>query len=108
MRELRPLFMPPDPCQRTYYRPGELAQWDLWQPDVEIPVGHGQAAKLWTVVGVSGFSRLIGGWMVPSRTAHDVLGGMGQVLGQFGAVPRHVGVGPGGLHRPLDARATSG
>ena len=45
-------------------------------------------AKQWTVVGVAGFSRLIGGWMVPSRTAADVLGGMGQVLGQFGAVPR--------------------
>ena len=86
--ELRPLFVPPDPCQRTSYRPGELAQWDLWQPDVEIPVGFDQAAKLWTVVAVSGFSRLIGGWMVPSRAAHDVLGGMSHVLGQFGAVPR--------------------
>ena len=88
VRELRPLFQPPDPCQRTFYRPGELAQWDLWQPDIAIPVGHGQAAKQWAVVGVTGFSRLIGGWMVPSRTAADVLGGMGQVLGQFGAVPR--------------------
>lgn len=37
--ELRPLFLPPDPSQRTWYRPGELAQFDLWQPDVEIPVG---------------------------------------------------------------------
>ena len=70
--ELRPLFVPPDPAQRTWYRPGELAQWDLWQPDVLIPVGFGQTAKLWTVVGVSGFSRLIGGLMVPSRAAHDV------------------------------------
>ena len=61
VRELRPLFQPPDPCQRTFYRPGELAQWDLWQPDIAIPVGHGQEAKQWTVVGVSGFSRLIGG-----------------------------------------------
>jgi transposase len=86
--ELRPLFVPPDPCQRTSYRPGELAQWDLWQPDVEIPVGFDQAAKLWTVVAVSAFSRLIGGWMVPSRAACDVLGGMAHVLGQFGAVPR--------------------
>jgi len=88
VRELRPLFQPPDPCQRTFYRPGELAQWDLWQPDVAIPVGHGQEAKQWTVVGVAGFSRLIGGWMVPSRTAADVLAGMGQVLDQFGGVPR--------------------
>lgn len=88
VRELRPLFQPPDPSQRTSYRPGELAQWDLWQPAVDIPVGYSQTARLWTVVGVSGFSRVIGGWMVPSRQAHDVLGGMGQVLVQFGAVPR--------------------
>jgi transposase len=86
--ELRPLFVPPDPCQRTSYAPGELAQWDLWQPDVEIPVGFGQHDKLWVVSGASGFSRLHGGWMVPTRAAHDVLGGMLRVLDQFGAVPR--------------------
>ncbi len=88
VRELRPLFVAPDPAQRTTYRPGELAQWDLWQPDVLIPLGHGQAERLWTVVGVPGFSRLIGAWMIPSRAAHDVLGGMNQVLGQIGAIPR--------------------
>lgn len=86
--ELRPLFLPPDPAQRTWYRPGQLAQFDLWQPDVEIPVGFGQTAKLWVVVGVSGFSRLIGALMVPSRAAHDVLAGMGHVIEGFGAVPR--------------------
>jgi transposase len=86
--ELRPLFVPPDPCQRTTYQPGELAQFDLWQPDVEIPLGFAQTDKLWVVVGVCGFSRFTGAWMVPSRAAHDVLGGMLQVLGQFGAPPR--------------------
>ncbi|HKZ24307.1 MAG TPA: IS21 family transposase [Acidimicrobiia bacterium] len=86
--ELRPLFVPPDPAQRTWYRPGELAQFDLWQPDVLIPVGFDQTAKLWTVVGVSGFSRLIGALMIPSRAAHDVLAGMLEVVGEFGAVPR--------------------
>jgi transposase len=86
--ELRPLFVPPDPCQRPTYAPGELAQWDLWQPDVEIPLGFGQADKLWVVSGVTGFSRLHGGWMVPSRAGHDVLGGMLHVFDQFGAVPR--------------------
>lgn len=86
--ELRPLFAPPDPAQRTWYRPGELAQFDLWLPDTEIPVGFGQTAKLWTVVGVSGFSRLIGALMVPSRAAHDVLSGMLHVIEGFGGVPR--------------------
>lgn len=86
--ELRPLFLPPDPCQRTWYPPGELVQFDLWQPDVLIPLGFGQADKLWVVVGVSGFARFTGAWMVPSRAAHDVLSGMLIVLHQFGAVPR--------------------
>ncbi|MDF1532876.1 MAG: IS21 family transposase, partial [ANME-2 cluster archaeon] len=54
----------------------------------EIPVGFGQTQKLWTVVGVTGFSRLIGGLMVPSRAAHDVLAGMLDVIEGFGAVPR--------------------
>ena len=88
--ELRPLFVPPDPSQRTWYRPGELAQFDLWQPDVLIRVGFGQTAKLWTVVGVTGYSRLIGAHMVPSRAAHDVLLGMLAVTSEFGAVPRKV------------------
>lgn len=86
--ELRPLFVPPDPCQRTFYRPGELAQFDLWQPEVEIPLGFGQTDKLWVIVGVCGHSRFTGGWMIPSRQAHDVLAGHLQVLGHIGAVPR--------------------
>jgi len=67
--ELRPLFAPPDPCQRTSYRPGELAQFDLWQPDVAIPLGFGQAEKLWVVVGALGYSRFLGAWMVPFERA---------------------------------------
>ena len=86
--ELRPLFVPPDPCQRTSYRPGELLQFDLWQPETPIPLGHGQAEKLWVIVGVSGFSRYMAAWMIPSRQTHDVLGGHLEVLRQFGAVPR--------------------
>jgi transposase len=88
--ELRPLFTPPDPCQRTTYFPGELGQFDLWQPAVEIPVGFGQTARLWVITGVLGFSRYLGGWMIPSRQAHDVLGGHLEVFGQFGALPRRV------------------
>jgi transposase len=88
--ELRPLFVLPDPSQRTSYFPGELAQFDLWQPDVDIPLGHGQVDKLWVIAGVSGFSRFIGGWMIPTRQAHDVLLGHLEVLTQFGALPRRV------------------
>jgi len=42
--------------RRTEYKPGELAQWDLWFPDYDLPVGHGQTARLPVLVGVSGYS----------------------------------------------------
>ena len=41
LREVRPLFAPPPRTfQRTLYRPGELCQFDLWEPTRPIPVGH--------------------------------------------------------------------
>src|SRR4051812_28878974 len=39
VRELRPLFTPPDPASRTTYQPGELGQCDLWFPPVDVPLG---------------------------------------------------------------------
>lgn len=86
--ELRPLFRPPDPCQRTFYSPGELVQFDLWQPETPIPVGFDLAEKLWVVTAVSGYSRFMASWMVPTRAAHDVLAGMLECLVQIGGVPR--------------------
>jgi hypothetical protein len=41
VRELRPLFIPPDPALRTGYQPGELAQCDLWFPPADVPLGFG-------------------------------------------------------------------
>ncbi len=86
--ELRPLFRPPDPCQRTFYTPGELVQFDLWQPETPIPLDFDQADKLWVVTSVSGYSRFMAAWMVPTRAAHDVLSGMLRCFEQIGAVPR--------------------
>ena len=34
LREVRPLFLPPRTFQRTVYRPGEICQWDLWEPSL--------------------------------------------------------------------------
>lgn len=42
VRELRPVYLPPDPVSRTTYVAGEIAQCDFWFPDVEVPVGYGQ------------------------------------------------------------------
>jgi hypothetical protein len=39
LREVRPLFAPPvRTFQRTVYRPGEIVQFDVWQPRKEVPV----------------------------------------------------------------------
>jgi transposase len=86
--ELRPLFLPPEPYQRTDYTPGELAQWDLWFPAVDIPVGVEVAARLPVIVGVSGYSRWIVARMIPSRESCDVLGGHLACLHDLGAVPQ--------------------
>ena len=44
VRELRPRFLRRRTYQRTLYRPGELLQFDLFEPREPIPVGHGQTA----------------------------------------------------------------
>ncbi len=41
VRELRPVYLPPDPAARTNYVAGEIGQCDFWFPDVEVPVGYG-------------------------------------------------------------------
>jgi transposase len=88
VRELRPLFLPPDPSGRTEYRPGELAQWDLWFPATDVPLGQAQVGRPPVIVGVSGYSRWLVARMIPSRQAHDVLGGHLACLLQLGGVPR--------------------
>lgn len=89
--ELRRLFVPPDPVQRTEYAPGELAQWDLWFPAVDSPVGVEQVARPPVIVGVSGYSRWLVAGMIPSRQAHDILCGHLRCLVELGGIPR-VGV----------------
>jgi transposase len=88
VRELRPVFAPPDPASRTTYVPGELAQCDLWFPAVDVPLGAGQVDRPPVLVMVTGYSRLIAGRMVPTRTAEDLLAGIWTLLLGWGAVPR--------------------
>jgi transposase len=42
VRELRPVYLPPDPASRTSYAAGEIARCDFWFPPVRLPVGFGQ------------------------------------------------------------------
>ncbi len=86
--EWRPLYQPQDPYQRTDYRPGELAQWDLWEPPVDIPVGYGHASRFQVIVGVSGYSRFTVARMIPTKQSCDLLAGHLACLIDLGGVPR--------------------
>jgi transposase len=88
VRELRPLFAPPDPASRTDYLPGELAQCDLWFPPVDVPLGFGQVGRPPVLVMVSGYSRVTGALMIPSRQSPDLMAGHWAVISDLGRVPR--------------------
>lgn len=85
---LRPLFRPPDPVSRTQYRPGELAQCDLWFPPVDVPLGFGQLGRPPVLVMVAGYSRVMAARMIPSRQGPDLLAGQWALLAGWGRVPR--------------------
>lgn len=70
VRQLRPVYLPPDPASRTSYPAGEIAQCDLWFPDITLPVGHGQvrtATQLPVLTMVCGYSRWLFAVLIPSR-----------------------------------------
>jgi transposase len=89
--ELRPVYLPPDPASRTAYVAGEIAQFDLWFPPIELPVGCGQSRpprQLPVLTMVCGYSRWAAAVLIPSRTAEDLMAGWWQLLAGLGAVPR--------------------
>jgi transposase len=86
LREVRPLFAPRRSFQRTVYRPGEICQWDLWEPSSPVPVGHGQLRRAWVVVCCLGYSRAGAGALIFSKEAADVLWGMTRCLWSLGAL----------------------
>jgi transposase len=89
LREVRPLFAPPPRTfQRTLYRPGEICQFDLWEPSEQIPVGYGQRRRGWVVVACLGYSRCGAGVLVFSKQAHDILWGVAQCLWRLGGLAR--------------------
>jgi transposase len=91
VRQLRPVYLPPDPASRTNYPAGEIAQCDLWFPDITLPVGHGQvrtATQLPVLTMVTGYSRWLFAVLIPSRRAEDLFAGWWQHVAELGAVPR--------------------
>jgi transposase len=91
IRELRPAYLPPDPASRTSYVAGEIAQCDLWFPDITVPVGYGQvrtATQLPVLTMVCGYSRWLSAVLIPSRRTEDLFAGWWQQVAALGAVPR--------------------
>jgi hypothetical protein len=88
VRVSRPLYLPPDPAQRTEYAPGELAQCDLWFPPAQIPLGFGQVGSPPVLVMVTGYARWISAVMIPSRQTPDRLCGQWSLLSRLGAAPK--------------------
>ena len=94
-RELRPLFVPPDPCQRTTYRRGSSPSGICGSPTSRSRSGHGQAAKLWVIVGVSGLLAVHRRVDDPVRVRPTTCwAAISRCLTQFGALPAAGGVGP--------------
>ena len=91
VRELRPVYLPPDPASRTTYVAGERVQCDLWFPPVDIPLGHGQVGRPPVLVMAAGYSRMLFAVMIPSRQAPDLIAGHWLLLSEhLGAVPRQL------------------
>jgi transposase len=87
LREVRPLYERRRTYQRTLYRPGELLQFDLFEPRIEIPVGHGQTRRGYVVTAELGYSRALAGALVFSKQAPDLIYGMNRCLARLGALP---------------------
>lgn len=87
VREVRLLHAPPRTFQRTAYAPGELCQFDLFEPSSKIAVGWGQTRRGWLVTAALGYSRAIAAALIFSKRAPDILWGMRRCLESFGALP---------------------
>jgi transposase len=110
VREVRPRFLVRRTFQRTLYRPGELAQCDLWEPREPIPVGYGQTRRGYVVTVQLCWSRVVAGTVVFSKEPPDVLWGLRRSLERIGVLPEKlVWDREGAIHagggRPTDAFA---
>jgi transposase len=88
LREVRPLFLAQRTFQRTVYCPGEICQWDLWEPSHPVPVGHGQLRRAYVVIACLGYSRAGAGALIFAKEAPDVLWGMSRCLWSYGGLPQ--------------------
>ena len=66
--------------------PGEICQFDVWEPKREIPVGHGQTRKGYVVVACLGYSRAGAGALIFSKQTPDLLAGIRRCLWKLGGL----------------------
>ena len=84
LREVRPLFAPPRTFQRTVYRPGEICQFDLWEParrsrsGTARRAGLGRDRRAWATR-----ARAPARWSSPRRSP-DLLFGIRRCLWSLG------------------------
>lgn len=91
VRQLRPLYLPPDPATRTAYVAGDRVQCDLWFPPVDVPLGFGQLGRPPVLVMAAGYSRMLFAVMIASRQAADLIAGHWLLLSEhLHAVPREL------------------
>ena len=110
-RELRPVYLPPDPASRTTYLPGEIAQFDFWFPDNRVAGRVRAGPHREGVAGVDDGLRVLpvarGCWS--ARAAQDLYAGWWLLLQRFGRVPRVLvwdGEGALGRWRPRESELT--
>ena len=84
VREMRPRFLAKRTFQRTFYRPAELIQCDLWEPGEHVPVGWGQTRRGYVVTSQSCWSRAFAGTLIFSKEAPDILAGLARNLQRLG------------------------
>lgn len=74
--QLRPLYAPADPADRTEYVAGQIVQCDLWFPPRVVPVAAGgPVAELPVLSMVAAWSGFLMALLLPSRTTEDLLAG---------------------------------
>jgi hypothetical protein len=90
VREVRPRYLVRRTYQRTVYRPGELLQFDLFEPREPIPVGHGQLRRGFVVTAELCWSRVLAAALVFSKQFPDLAFGMSRCLERLGALPERL------------------
>lgn len=86
--QLRPLYRPADPADRTTYEAGQIVQCDLWFPGKVVPVGDKVLADPPVLTMVAAYSGFIMAVLLPSRTTGDLVAGMWHLLSGLGGVPK--------------------